>query len=206
MQAANGNPTTLTIHRLHAQYLVSSEHPNPQSVSARLDQVAGKTLPGTLAAALSRLLPLSAPDVWLIRWLELDLDVGLDLGEEAVTRSWAGQIASSIAEIVDGQRETNEVLHFRDRAAYLARFLLDLADGLAWGKWYYRRFDGLRPLPVSAAARTAVCEDSETGSRALMQIPEPGLARVIESLNEQDAKLVLKAIAEAIPATGGVHS
>jgi len=191
----SGNTTTLTVHRLQANYLVSSQDSDPHCIKASLDTLAQSLLPSTVGAALSMLLPASAPDVWLIRSLEVDLDIGLHQGEDAAARSWARQIACTVADVVLGQTQSDETLHFPDPVAYLAQFLADLAEGSAWGKWYYRKFEGLRFLPVSAALRTAVCRDSETGRQALVQLSMAQLSRIIESLNEHDAGLVLDAIA-----------
>jgi hypothetical protein len=88
-----------------------------------------------------------------------------------------------------------EVLHFPDYATYLAHFLLDLAEGSAWSKWYYQRFDGLRMLPASAAVRTAVCDRPDAGLKALLSLTEAGCSAVVRSLSAADADRILAVVA-----------
>ncbi len=195
MDATQSGADTLNIHRLRTQYLVSSDHPNPESVRTKLDWIASKKLAGDLGLAVLRYLPTSAQDIWLIRSLTLDIDLNLDCGEEQLAWSWAEQVARSVGEILESGADKHEVLHFPDHAAYLARFMLDLVDGSAWNKWYYRRFDGLRMLPSSAALRTTICAEAESGERALLQMNADGRRRLIESLTDSDARQILDAIA-----------
>ena len=65
------------------------------------------------------------------------------------------------------EENQDNVRHFPSRAAYLASFLADLAFGTARSQWYYQSFAGLNALPLSAALRTALCDDSRTGKQAL---------------------------------------
>lgn len=195
MPAAENDVNTLNIHRLHARYLVPADHPWPDTVRTKLDGIAHRKLRDAVASALSRALPDSAADIWLIRSLQLDVDLNLDSSEEQLANRWAQQAAASLAAVLKGEADAHEVLHFPNRAAYLAHFLLDLVEGSAWDKWYYRSFEGLRPLPPSAALRTVICHQSATGRNALQQMSEPGLRRVLAALTDHDARLILNAIA-----------
>ena len=90
----------------------------------------------------------------------------------------------------------NNVRHFRSRSDYLASFLADLASGSAWSQWYYESFSGLKPLPVPAALRTAICNDVATGKLALSLLPPVELQQVLHQLSSQDARRILERFAE----------
>ena len=186
----------LLIRRFHAQYQISRDHPAPERTRSRLDDAVTRGLAQTLAHALAPWFSKSDASVWLIRQLDVELDVNAGLAEELVTRTWAAQIARSAVVSVQAGSDGENVMGFANRAAYLARFLADLAEGRAWGKWYYEGFEGLRPLPVSAALRTAVCEQPATGREALRLLQPFELDHVLRALSAQDTLRVLDRFAE----------
>lgn len=186
---------SLNIHRLRSMYWVPFDHPAPDAIRSKLDHVAEHKFANAIASTFSRALPDSAAGVWLIRSLTLDLDFNLDAGEDQVAEIWAKQAALSIAKILQENAEADQVLHFSSAAAYLAPFLRDLVDGSAWEKWYYRKFEGTRPLALSAALRTAICRDALTGLEALQQMNQSSVRRVLSALTEHDAKWILDEIA-----------
>jgi hypothetical protein len=187
--------SSLSIHTLRSLYLVDADHPSQYEVGAKLDHIATRKLHPAISATLSRRLPESAGDIWLIRRLNLEVDLNLSSCDEQLAGAWATQAADSLIQILDRDAEADGVLHFPDRAAYLAHFLRSLADESAWGKWYFREFAGLRSLPLSAALRTALCRDARTGLAALLRLPEAEVQKVIGVLNDHDANLVLDGIA-----------
>jgi len=193
--AAGTGSSFLKVERFRAQYLVSSDHPSPERVKARLDETVTKSLAGTLSAIVSRWFSPTDSSIWLIRRLELDVDVNAAWEWEQVARRWATQIARELAATLQAGEDGQNVLCFPDRAAYLARFLVDLADGRAWSKWYYKAFDGLRMLPASAALRTAICDQPATGLSALLQLTAHQRASMLPKLTVQDARRVLDSIA-----------
>jgi hypothetical protein len=195
MPTAENAASTLNIHRFRSMYLVPHDHPAPDAVRSKLDHVVEHKFKNAIATALSHALPDSTAGVWLIRSLTLDVDLNLDAGEDQVAESWAKQAAISVARILQENAEADQVLHFSSAAAHLAHFLRDLADGSAWEKWYYRKFEGMRHLPLSAALRTAICRDPSTGLEALQQMNESAVRRVLSALNEHDAKHILNEIA-----------
>jgi hypothetical protein len=195
MRVEEHDGSMLNIHRLRPLYLVPYDHPAPD-VLAKLDAIARRTLPHALSSAVSRSLPNSTEDVWMIRSLKLDVDLNLDSNEDQLALNWARQAAIALAEILGGDSEANEVLHFANRAAYLAHFLRDLVDGSAWGKWYYRQFEGLRLLPLSAALRTAICREVSMGREALLQLTSTAVRRIVTSLTDNDAQRVLDELSD----------
>ena len=200
MPTAESAISSLNIHRLRSLYLVPSDHPAPDLIRSKLDNVVQHNFGNAIASALARALPDSAAGVWLIRSLTLNVDLNLDASEDRLADVWAKEAASSVAKILWENAEADQVLHFSSSAAHLAHFLRDLADGSAWEKWYYRKFDGLRSLPLSAALRTAVCREPLTGLDALQQMSDSAIRRVLGALTEHDAKWILNETArEALP-------
>src|SRR5215475_8688986 len=153
MATASVQPSTLHIGRLFNRYLVPAEHQAPEEVR-HFCESALATLSESLAAALRPALPAHDSSLWFIHRLELDFAINTELHTPSLPDIWAKEIAAALADAL--RRGGVEILRFPDRAAYMANFFLDLAEGSAWSKWYYASFEGLRMLPVSAALRTAI--------------------------------------------------
>ncbi|HVG43490.1 MAG TPA: hypothetical protein VM890_02130, partial [Longimicrobium sp.] len=188
------DPGRLAVERFRAEYLVPAGHPAPGILRARLDGAARTRLARSLGAALERALPSDDEGICLIRRLHVDLEVEEEWDEGRIARAWASRAAHALARLLaagEGSPEAGDLLRFPHRAAYLARFLADLAAGEAWGRWYYAAFDGLRPLPASAALRTAVLDRADDGLRALLSLGEAERARVLAALTPVDARRVL---------------
>lgn len=186
----------LHVRQFRAQYLISSQHPSPESVRARLDEAVLKSLPQALSNVVSQLFSITESSIWLIHRLVLEIDVNAALDREQVARRWARQITRAFSRVLRDGEDGQNVVRFESRDAYLARFLVDLADGCAWGKWYYATFDGLRVLPVSAAIRTAICDDPGTGLSALQKLPVNGLKSVLRVLAGEDARRILDSVGQ----------
>jgi hypothetical protein len=189
----------LRVRRFRAQYLIPGTHPAPERVKAALDASITGGLSRTLGAMLSGMFSDSDPGVWLIRRLPIDLDVNVAWEWEALRRALAERVAGALADTIRSGADGQNVLWFPDRAAYLASFLGDRADGRG-EQWYYEPFAGLRPLAVSAALRTAVCDEPQTGAIALLRLGPDALRRVLAALNVQDAGRVLEVLAGDAPA------
>ena len=177
------------------KYLVPARHPAPLRVGDRLDGVIERELPQTLARAFDSWFSDNDPSIWIIQ--QLNIDVALNVGGEPpqISRQFTAQLACHLRKALqDGDH--NNVRHFRSRAEYLASFLADLAYGCAWSQWYYESFSGLKPLPVPAALRTAICYDVATGKAALALLPPVELQHVLHQLSSQDARRILEQFAE----------
>lgn len=205
MQAPSTEKSSLRVDRFHAQYLIAPDHSAPESVKRRLDATLRKTLPDALRFALSGWLSDSDSSIWFVRELRIDLDLNIDWDSEQVARTWAVKLARQLSRDLSDGDDSHGVVRFPNRAAYLASFLADLANGSAWGKWYYKTFDGLRMLPSSAALRTAICQEPENGSQALLQLATTDLANVLSALSTQDVRRVLEGIAQNEPPADESH-
>ena len=195
MKGRLAEPHRLFIRRFESEYLVPRNHPAPVRVRLLLDEIVKKQIGDVLAIALQAWVANSDSSFWLIRHLNLELAVNMDSEPEHLARIWATQITRSLALTIQGGSDGENVLWFPNRAAYLARFLIDVADGRAWSKWCYESFAGLKLLPVSAVVRTAVREQSAIGEEALRQLPETELKNVFRILTAADARHILELFA-----------
>ena len=181
----------LQIRRVHAQYLVPSDHPAPGRVKDRLDHEITRSLSQVLSTAFSSWFSETDSSLWFVRRVEIDLAVNASCDAEQVTRTLTTQLGRALGNTLQDGSDTDNVVRFPSPAAYLARFLADLAAGDAWGRWYYESFFGLRMVPTSAALRTAICDQAEKGKGALLQLPGAELRSVLRALSRQDARVIL---------------
>ena len=200
MEAATAGTNRLHIGCFRPEYLIPAGHPDPHRLKRRLDETFERLLPEVLQATLRSWVSDSDESIWLIRRLDVPLVVSSAWSGERSARRFAEEVSRAIAQSVAAGGE--DVIQFPNRAAYLARFLSDLAAGQAWGKWYYEAFRGLRVLPLSSALRSAICDAPLAGLNALLLLPERSAARVLESLTASDARQVL----EHLPGNGGTDA
>lgn len=190
------NVSRLQIRRFRADYLVSAEHSSPETLKARLDETIQQRLAPALAIAFSPWFSESDTSIWLIRRLQFDVALNAALGLDQIAEAFTAQIGKSLGQALQEGADAGNLLRFPNRAVYLAAFLADLSDGAAWSKWYYESFAGLKPLPVSSALRTAICDDAATGREALQTLSPLELGRVIRSLTSADARRILDTLAD----------
>jgi hypothetical protein len=187
----------LHIRCFRAQYLVAGDHAAPETVRARVDEaIEPHHLAPALSSALTPWFSETDPSVWLIRRLEMNVDLDAASERDQLTRVIVAQIARTVGASLQDEQNSENVLRFPNRAAYLSRFLSDLAAGAAWSRWYYESFAGLRQLSTSAALRTAICDQPETGREALLQLRDYELKDVLRVLGSQDARRILDGLTE----------
>ena len=182
----------LQILRVNAKYVVSTQHPSPARLKDQLDHELRNNLPRVLSTSFSSWFSENDPSIWFVR--RLQIDVAASSGEE-LSRTFSTQLGRTLGQTLSDGGEPNTVVHFSDRVSYVARFLHDLARGYAWSCWYYDSFEGLRMLPTSAALRTAICDQSEPGREALLNLSSNDLLDVLRALNRHDAGLILDNLA-----------
>lgn len=185
----------VTIERLNCVCLVPKDQPDPDRLGWRIDDLVRKQLGPICGQALSRALNQGDPSVWLIR--QLDLDLAIDFGgldDDPIGRAWGQRIAAQIARTIASGADGDRVLHFPDRAAYLAQFVGDLAGGGAWGKWYYTAFDSLRSLPDSMAIVEALIREPQYTDEVLqLLLQRSQLERVLSTIGDVGARLLYEA-------------
>src|SRR5438105_3284547 len=135
--AANSGEGIISVGRLKVRYLVFAGHTAPESVRAQLDAVAQDAL-RVAVAALRPIWSTGDGGVWLIRRLEVEVDVGAACEPGDLARRWAMPLARRLADTLcagAGDVGLEDAVYFKSRAAYLSHFLADLASGSAWGRW-----------------------------------------------------------------------
>lgn len=195
MDAGADRKSFIRVSRLRAVYCVPREHPSPAALKDRLDEALSKSVAAALASSAARLFGDSDESIWLVRRLDVNVDVNAEWGREHIAATWASAMAQALARDLREGADAHNCIRFPTRAAYLASFLRDLAESRAWGRWYYRSFEGLRVLPQSAALRTAVCADAREGLAALLSLDRHERAVLVRALSRQDAQRVFFALA-----------
>src|ERR1700741_3296552 len=131
----------LFVERLHNHYLVPADQSEAEEVRDRLERSIQADLPSALDAALDRVLNPEDRSIWFVRRLALDFALNGEIDAGNVAHVWAAQVAGAVIDVMrdpDGA----DAIRFPDRPSYVAQFLLDLVDGIAWDKWYYQSFAG----------------------------------------------------------------
>jgi len=183
----------VTIERLVSTYLVPHDHPAPEGLRSRLDALSRDHLADACRRMFAEVLDADDPSVWLIDCVEIDLmlDVAND-DRDRIAQVWSRQIAAGVVKLISAGADGTRVLHFPDRAAYLARFLADLMKGNVWGKWYYRSFETLRILPVNATAREALIREPDQVEAVLALLDvQQRLGSLLSLLSDVDLRLIL---------------
>ena len=133
-------------HRVHARVVGRSRAGETALLTAVADG---------LAEALE-----SAPAVdgyWILRELAVSTRVGATWTSVRMSRALAVDVAGAVAEMQRAGIDSRHALWFPDRAAFLACFLHDLAEGRAGGRWEYAGLPGLAH-PGSALDELATAE------------------------------------------------
>jgi hypothetical protein len=186
---------SLTIARHQITYLASSALMS-EELRQRLDRVMARELPTALAQQLAAYARADENGLWLIRRLDLEVSL-LDISTPdtgTLARVWAQEATRALRQQVAGGSDGQNVLYFPNRAAYVAQFIADLLDGVAWKCWYYAPFDGLCALPTAEAARQALLMEEDQAEEALLHLARAGrLPPVLSALRTVDCTSLLKA-------------
>ncbi len=192
----NTQKNSLNINRLRNNYFILSEHPSPESLKGRLDDAVGKSLQSAISSFVMPLFSDKDVSIWFIRRLDVEVDVNAAWDREQIALCWSKQIVKALACLMQRNSDYQEILRFDSRAAYVAQFLIDLADGYAWQKWYYKTFEGLQMLPLSAAMRTLICDNPAVGLSALIHVSDKKLTNILKTLTVQDVTRILDGISK----------
>lgn len=173
----------LTFGRVSTTYIVPRGTPAPDDVRRRGDLALREHLFRALGPTLARLLPQGDESVWIIRRLDLDFPFALEQHSLAMlAETWAAELTRGL---VRALRSGENAIRFPTRAAFLAQFVSDVAQGRDAGCWYYEQFESLRALPRSAVIREAITRE-----------PEQALAVLVELARMQRFETVLGALHE----------
>jgi hypothetical protein len=182
----------VAVRRWRSHYLVPADHPSPQRVQA-LDSALRTHLPGELAARLARTLDPRDTALVFVRRLAFQVAIDAAWDRDAIAAHCARALAATLArELAAGDSEN--LVRFADRAEYLARFMVDTANGVAARRWYYEEFAGLAALTAGAALRTAAEAEPVTALAALRGLDDAQLVQVVAMLGETGGARVLDAM------------
>jgi hypothetical protein len=182
-----------TIRRLHLSLLAPRDHPEPEALRARVADAVAGALETSLAQALG---DLPGEGVLRIGRMEIDLSLDAALSPEAT----AERLAESVAESIRRARDDGaQIWSFPDRAHYRAAFLRELVRGTAWQRWWFKSFDGVKPLALTAAVRTCLAADPREGIDALAAMPEHERVRVLSVLSAADAASLIRGLTAGVP-------
>jgi hypothetical protein len=186
----SATPTSrLFVEHLYNRYLVAGDQGAAEELRDRLERSIRADLPSALAATLDRILNPEDSSIWFVRRLVLDFPLNAEIDPGNAAHVWAAQIAGALSDAMR-DRHGVDAIRFSDRTSYIAQFLLDLVAGSSWDKWYYENFAGLRALSVTAALRTAILDDPETGLDVLHILGNKALT-IARALCGPDAARVL---------------
>lgn len=189
-------PSRLGIRRLHVNCVVPSDHPSPEQVRHRVADLAEQHLFQALQVALDRIFPEADQSLCFIQRLNCAVDVNIGWEPGVLTHHFSARLGQQLIAQLHSLESDPTVIRFKSPADYLAAFLMDLTQGQAWTRWYYKRFDGLRVLPLSAAIRTALCNHRADALPALHQLAPMVLRQILSHLTEGDSAKIVEALAE----------
>jgi len=212
--AANAD-TRVTMERWLNTYIVADgqlmRHSATGNVLRRIDQCVAEEMPRSCAQILQQRMGSGDSAVWRIRELQMNFVVDVSSpGADEIAQTWGDRVAARIAEIVDRGTESDGVLRFANRAAYLAQFALDLSVGSAWGKWYYGEFRSLAALTRGRAIAEALAQEPEQGAQSILHLARSGrLDEILLVLTENDAQMICKqcfGFSDDSSSSAGFHS
>jgi hypothetical protein len=183
----------LRIGRLHTICQVAGGRFAP-AVRDRASRACRDHVPIALQSA-ARWLDGDDHSVWIVRRLDLSVVTSIHAAPDEIASSIAGALGRALAKALTEDGDGTTAIRFRNRAAYLSRFVADVADGSAWTRWYFAPLSGWRLLPASAAIRSALVEDPVAGLDSLRALDNCELERVAACLTPADERLVLTVLA-----------
>lgn len=189
----------LGIRRLVVNCLVPSDQPASEQIRHRVADLARQHLSQALGVALDRIFPDADQGLCFIQRLDCAVDVNVAWEPDVLTRHLAARLGQQLMAQIHSPESDPTVIRFKSPADYLAAFLVDLAQGQAWTRWYYERFDGVRVLPLSAAIRTTLCNHRADALPALHRLAPTVLRQILSHLTEGDSARIVEALAEEGP-------
>src|SRR6185295_36587 len=144
----------MRIGRLHGRCHAAPSAAGARDARDRTERAARTHLPAALQSAFGAWLDGSDDSVWIVRRLDLSILAAPDAPADALAAAMAAALARALSATLIGDGDGANAIRFDSRASYLARFVVDTAEGTAGRRWYYAPFGGLAALPAAAAIRT----------------------------------------------------
>lgn len=178
-----------SIGRTESTYVVPREHPAAGDVRFRADRVLRERVVEVLPPLVEAAFP--GPAVCLVERLALDFVFAADtLDDAALAQLWSQEIARGLAAAI---RKGENVIHFPNRAAFVAQYVTDVTAGRA-DRWYYASFDSLAALPSASAIREAIVREPAIAFDVVAELARTKRLRtVINALSDRGAREVWEA-------------
>lgn len=179
----------IAVNKLKLECQVAAGTTAGGSLARRLEKIARTQLSDALQDCLQ---PLDGggDEIVLIKQLQLDFDLDLLLSEQDIARLWAGKIKTALLHSLHSNSASGRLV-FASPAHYLSAALMDMRRGRAQQLWYYRHFNGLWSLPLSAALRTALLDDPQQGVAALALLQQAERLELCDGFSAADAERLL---------------
>lgn len=183
------------IQRFTANYLVQKDHPSPLNIRSRLDALVRDLIGDAIAQYVAANSVHGSKEMWFIRKLEVDVAVNSAWQDDVIIANWARKFVATLSAEIESGTYNDSVVRFSDRKEYVAQFLVDLLDGAAWSKWYYREFSGLKLLTSSSALRTALNrEEKQDIDDVLTSVYSRRSKELLSTISEADAGALLSSL------------
>ncbi len=191
-------PFDLSIDRLHAVCRVPADHPDPEAVRSRVERIARSRLGPALERALGEARGGEDPLVY-VRRIALDLvaDAGA-LDDGALADALAREILAATRRALAAP--SPDVVWFAGVAELHARYVVDVVDGHADGRWYYEDLDGLQHLPTGRRIAEAVVRSAEHAVEVVELLGRWGtIERIAAAMDVAGARHVWRALRTELP-------
>ena len=143
-----------------------------------------------LAADLADLPGLAGGEgYWVIRRLALQARVGSGWTSTQVSRALARSVTRGVGTALSDGPDATTVLWFPSHASYLARFLCDLAEHRAAGRWEYAGLVDPGASPAEALDGLAAERPGQVGE-ALLELTRAEAELVVEGLAPDQGRLL----------------
>ena len=183
---------SLTIGRIQADCRVVGASVAAQRFRDRTTRALQRDLNAALRSRCGSWFDGEDDSMWMVRRLELSLLVPDDGNAESLASSAADAMGRALAAGLVGHGDGENFIKFDDPAAFLTRYVLDVARGMASSRWYYAPFAGLAQLPASAAIRAALTRSPAQGVGALTGMSDRELDEVCAALDRTDEAQILQ--------------
>jgi hypothetical protein len=173
------------VQRLSCHYLLPGGIATA-AVRAQLDNTAKQAVEQAWGDPLDAALG-DDPSVYMLRRVQASYRLSPKaLNDSRLAHSWGASLAMAVAKtIASDTGDGSNLVRFEDQADYVAHFAADLADGAAWGRWFYGAFAALRSRTTADALATVLLSGRERLPAVLARLHRLGaLDKVLAALDE----------------------
>ncbi|MCG8353895.1 MAG: hypothetical protein MI924_39525 [Chloroflexales bacterium] len=150
------------IGHMHCRYRVIGTHSAAAATADLLDRLARDRVLQAWSDALDQALG-DDQAVYVLRWVKARMAVVLDdhLTDTQLAQRWGQNLAGAVMRAIASSASDSDLVRFANQADYVASFVADLLQGLAWQRWFYNPFAALRSLDIAEALRTVLLDNRD---------------------------------------------